>query len=97
MEGIKGVLKGKKPEKKADRYLHSEAHVLADEITTWMGEPKKFGMYLGVIKRMGVARVRAVFADLKSDTRHVENPRKMFMWLISQKRDMKEPEEPTKP
>lgn len=94
MEGIRGVIKGSKSGQGVDKKLHSEAHVLADELSTYFAERKRFGMYLGIIKRLGIARVRAIFADLKSDTRHVDNPRKMFMWLISRKSDKKVDDKP---
>ena len=79
MEGIGGVIR-KKAEAKPNLRLHSEAHALADEISSHFNERKRFGMYLGVINRIGVARARAIFADVKSDA-NVQNPRKMFMWL----------------
>ena len=79
MEGIGGVIR-KKAEAKPNARIHSEAHALADEITTTFNERKAFAMYLGVIKRIGVAKARAIFADVKADA-NVQNPRKMFMWL----------------
>jgi hypothetical protein len=80
MEGIGDVIR-KKAGARANRRLHSEAHVLADEISAHFGEPKRFAMYLGVIKRLGVARARAIFARVKSEAAGVQNPRKLFMWL----------------
>lgn len=80
MEGIGGVIK-KRPVAKENKRLHSEAHVLADEISTHFNERKKFAMYLGVINRLGVARARAIFAEVKSEPATIENPRKLFMWL----------------
>ena len=79
MEGIGGVIR-KKAEAKPNVRLHSDAHALADEICAAFNERKAFAMYLGVIKRIGVARARAIFSDVKSDA-NVRNPRKMFMWL----------------
>lgn len=80
MEGIGGVIK-KKLAKGENRRLHSEAHVLADEISTLFNERKRFAMYLGVIKRLGVSKARAIFAQVKADSGAVGNPRKLFMWL----------------
>lgn len=79
MEGIGGVIR-KKAGSKPNARIHSEAHALADEIAAAFDERKAFAMYLGVIKRVGVARARAIFAEVKSDA-SVRNPRKMFMWL----------------
>lgn len=86
MENIGGLIK-RKADKGANTRLHSEAHVLADELSSYFQERKKFAMYLGIIKRLGVPKVRAVFAGLKSDAANVKNPRKLFMWLTSRKKD----------
>lgn len=80
MEGIGDVIR-KKSGARANRRLHSEAHVLADEISAHFREPKRFAMYLGVIKRLGVARTRAIFARVKAEAAEIQNPRKLFMWL----------------
>ncbi len=85
MEGLGDLIK-KNEKRGANRRLHSEAHVLADEISAWFNEHKRFAMYLGVIKRLGVAKTRAIFATVKSDAARIENPRKLFMWLT---RDVK--------
>jgi len=80
MEGIGGVIR-KRPVAKENRRLHSEAHVLADEISAYFNERKMFGMYLGVISRLGVPKARAIFAEVKAEAGTVQNPRKLFMWL----------------
>ncbi len=75
---IKQSLSGKK---KSSVKLHSEAHLLADEITSSWDEPKKFSMYLGVIKRIGIARARALFSDLNQNPElSVSSKAKIFMW-----------------
>lgn len=79
-EGIGGVIK-RNAAQKPNKRLHSEAHVLADEISSYFNERKKFAMYLGVIKRLGVPKARAIFASIKSEGGNVNNPRKFFMWL----------------
>ena len=38
--------------KKPAKGIHSEMHALAKEISEFCGEPKKFGMYLGIIKNV---------------------------------------------
>ena len=63
-----------------ERFLHSEAHVLADEISTHFSERKKFAQYLAVIRRMGVPQARTLFSSIKSGDANVDNPRKFFMW-----------------
>lgn len=80
MEGIGGVIR-KRSAAKENKRLHSEAHVLADEISSFFNERQRFGMYLGVINRLGVAKARAIFAEVKSEAGTIQNPRKLFMWL----------------
>ncbi|HLD20306.1 MAG TPA: hypothetical protein VJB93_03615 [Patescibacteria group bacterium] len=76
--GIQQSLSGKK---KSSMKLHSEAHLLADEITSSWNEPKKFSMYLGVIKRIGIARARALFSDLNQrPDLPVSSKARIFMW-----------------
>lgn len=89
MEGIGSVLR-RQPQPGGNKKLHSEAHVLADEMCRWFGEPvsgpgNRFGTYLGVVKRLGVGRARTIFAEVKSDVQNARNPRKLFMWLTSSK------------
>lgn len=89
MDDLKGIIakriQGATPNKK----LHSEAHVLADEICTAFGEKKRFAMYLGVIKRVGVGTARRVFSQLKQDD-NADNRGKLFMYLCR-----KEPQAPS--
>lgn len=80
MEGISGILK-KRAATPANKRLHSEVHVLADEISSYFNERKLFGMYLGIIKRLGVSKTRALFSQIKDERANVDNPRKLFMWL----------------
>lgn len=79
MEGLGDILK--KRAQPTNKRLHSEMHVLADEMSAYFNERKKFGMYLGVIKRLGVAKARSIFAEIKSEAANVQTPRKLFMWL----------------
>ena len=58
-----------------DKKLHSRAHVLADDLTTALGEPKKFAAYLGIAKRYYESDLRALARrvrekeDLPADAR----------------------------
>ncbi len=73
-----GKLVSSRLERKPNVRLHSDIHALADEISSYFGEPGRFAMYLGAIKRIGAARARSIFAEVKqSDAR---NPRKLFFW-----------------
>lgn len=75
MQELKSLIKIKKPV----RGIHSEAHALAKEISEYCHEPKKFAMYLGIIKRMGLSRAYQVFAELKRSP-DVKTPGKLFFW-----------------
>jgi hypothetical protein len=68
-------------ETKKERYIHSDAHALAAEISAYFGERKKFGAYLAVIRRLGVPQARTAFSSLKTEDVNVRNPRRFFMWL----------------
>lgn len=72
-----------------ERFMHSEAHVLAAEISSHFAERKKFALYLAVIRRIGVPQARTLFSSIKSGDANVDNPRKFFMW--SSQREPKEP------
>ena len=51
--------------KKPVQGMHSSDHAAAKEISEWCGEPKNFGMFLGVIKRIGRSRAYQVVAQMK--------------------------------
>lgn len=78
-------------EKKKERYIHSDAHALAAEISAYFGERKKFGAYLSVIRRLGVPQARTAFASIKTEDVNVRNPRKFFMWLSKSEKKARPP------
>lgn len=69
------------PVVRTERYMHSDAHVLAAEISAYFSERKKFAVYLATIKRMGVPQARVLFSSIKSGDANVHSPRKFFMWV----------------
>jgi len=75
MEKIQNIIALKKPQNKN---IHSEAHYWADVISSAFGERKKFGMYLGVIKRVGVPRARQIFGEIQES--NAKEPGKLFIW-----------------
>lgn len=83
------------PTARKEKYIHSAEHALAAEISAFFGERKKFAVYLGVIRRMGMARARTIFSSMKSDDSNIRNPRKFFMWLS--RSEPKKPMAPKKP
>lgn len=66
---------------KRDPNLHSEDHMLAKEIAEFCQEPKKFGMFLGVIKRIGPDKARYILGNIKDRITPAREPGKMFMWM----------------
>ena len=43
-----------------DTHLHSREHVLADDLSRMMSEPKRFAAYLGIAKRYDESDLRAL-------------------------------------
>lgn len=64
--------------KKKNKNIHSEIHYWADVISSAFGEQKKFAMYLGVIKRIGVKEAQRIFAEINDSK--ANNPGKLFVW-----------------
>ena len=62
-----------------NKHIHSDIHLLADEISTYFGEKKFFRMYLGVIKRIGASNARALFREI-SETKG-RRAGKLFIFL----------------
>lgn len=60
-----------------NKNLHGPEWVLADEISSYFGEKKSFAVYLGIIRRLGMARARKNFVDAKE----AKEPKKLFMFL----------------
>ena len=74
MDSIKKIIQPKIKNKN----IHSEIHYWADVISTAFGERKKFAMYLGVIKRLGVKEAQRIFSEIKDSK--VSSPGKLFVW-----------------
>lgn len=71
--------------KKPEKGLHSETHALAKEISEYCCEPKKFGMYLGVIKNIGLPRAYQIFAEMRQ-AKEIKTPGKLFLYLSAYKK-----------
>lgn len=81
MEGIAKIIKRRVAQK--NKNIHSEMHYWADIISSAFGERKKFGLYLGIIKRIGVKEAQRIFSEIKQS--NVKSPAKLFLWKTSKK------------
>jgi hypothetical protein len=70
--------------KKPAKGIHSEAHALTKELSEYCGEPKKFAMYLGIIKNIGLKNAYKIFAEIRQAEK-VDNKGKLFLYLSSKK------------
>lgn len=82
MEKIKNIIK--KPLRKKNKNIHSEMHYWADVISSEFHERKRFAMYLGIIKKIGITQAKKVFTEVKQS--NAKNPAKLFVWKIGQKK-----------
>lgn len=87
MEGIYKII-GRKINR-PNKNIHSEAHYWADVISRTFGERKKFGMYLGIIKRIGLEEAKKIFSEIQDS--NASNPGKLFLWKTGPKRKSYEP------
>lgn len=81
MKALDEILKSKNTQK-ANKNIHSEVHYWTDVISTAFGERKKFAMYLGVIKRIGIKEAQRIFSEIKDS--NISSPGKLFIWKSKQ-------------
>lgn len=72
-------------EKRAERGIHGPIHALAKEISETFGESKKFAMYLGIIKNIGLRRSYRIFSKIKQ-SKNIKNPGKIFVYESTYKK-----------
>ncbi len=72
-------------EKRPERGIHSQMHALAKEISETFGEPKKFAMYLGVIKNIGLRQSYQIFSKIKQ-SKNITNPGRLFVYESTYKK-----------
>jgi hypothetical protein len=68
---------------KKDRYLHSANHVLADELSQKLRDPRHFGFYLKMAITHDHAFLRKLAAEVL-ENKNVKSPAKLFAYLIKQ-------------
>ena len=81
-----GLAKAAKP--KADPHLHSPAHLLADELSKKLDDPKHFGFYL----KMATLYDHNVLRNLAGqvlESVQVKTPGKLFAFLIKKQNQEK--------
>lgn len=54
-----------KRKKAASPKIHSFTHEVTKEVCEYVGEPKKFGMWLGATKRVGAGQMRELLKRMK--------------------------------
>jgi hypothetical protein len=78
----------KKPEK--NRYLHSPAHLLADELSIKLSDQKHFGFYLKMATLYNHDWLRKLAGEVL-ESKDVKTPGKLFAFLIK-KRNQEQPQ-----
>jgi hypothetical protein len=73
----------KKPSK--SKFLHSEDHVLAEELSLKMGEPKRFGFYLGLTTRYDHNILRRIAGQVLEGS--AKKPGALFAYLIKKEKE----------
>lgn len=73
-----------------DRFLHSENHVLADELANKFGEPKRFGMYLKLAQKYNHGFLRKLSTEVLEGG--ADNPGALFAFLIKKHNDNRKAE-----
>lgn len=84
MDKLKKIKEVLRPQFKPVRGIHSEIHALAKDISEYCKEPKKFALYLGVIKRIGKNKAYQIFSEIKQ-SKNIESAAKLFMFLSKDK------------
>ena len=70
--------------RKPEKGIHGPAHALAKELSETFGEPKKFAMYLGIIKNIGLKESYRLFSKIKS-SKNIKSPGKLFVYESTRK------------
>lgn len=63
------------------RYLHSPAHVLADEISSKLNDRKHFGFYLKMALKYNHEMLRKIAGEVM-ESKSVKNPGALFAYLL---------------
>ena len=84
---------------KAKAKLHSKQHVLADDLSKMLGEPKKFAAYLGLAMKYPESVLRRIAAevmeDYHKDTEGKLHRGKLFFYKVGQLKEIKKEHDKT--
>ena len=81
MDSIKSLAAKKQISRKRDPKLHSEAHVLADELANLLNDRAHFGFYLKMAVTHSPAVLRRLAGEVMENPK-VKTPGKLFAYLI---------------
>lgn len=70
---------------KKDPYLHSSAHVLADELMNRLSDTKHYGFYLRMAVKYDHNLLRRLAGEVLEQ--HAKNPGALFAFLIKKNND----------
>jgi hypothetical protein len=65
-----------------NKNIHSRLHFVVDEMTTYFGEKKKFGVYLGLVKRVGIQNAYDIYSRFKENG---DRRAALFFWHLKQR------------
>ncbi len=63
------------------RFLHSPAHLVADELATLFNDAKHFGFYLKLAEKHNHDFLRKIAQEVR-EQRNVKNPARLFVFLV---------------
>lgn len=81
MDGLKTLDALKAKTQKNRRFLHSENHVLADELSKALNDTKHFGFYLKMAQIHNHSVMRKLCAEIL-ENKNVQTPGKLFAFLL---------------
>ena len=73
----------RKPQKKS-RFLHSENHLLADDLSKKLNEPKRFGFYLKIAEKYNHGFLRRIAGEVLEG--NAKKPGALFAFLVKKAR-----------
>lgn len=72
---------------KRSQHLHSPSHVLADELSVKMSEPKRFGFYLKMAEKYDHNLLRRIAGQVLESK--AKRPGALFAFLIKKENELK--------